>query len=107
QEVKDACQSFLDRGRETYGDYHMLSLDGAELTGLSHQVEDIAWDAKMDYDKVRNYVRQADSKPDDLPEKVSAGVSLKESGHPGSEAKPEPEPDKPRQGFFRRLFGKR
>ncbi|MBQ9592894.1 MAG: DUF4062 domain-containing protein, partial [Lachnospiraceae bacterium] len=36
QEVKVACQSFLDRGRETYGDYHMLSLDGAELTGLSH-----------------------------------------------------------------------
>ena len=57
ENVKEVCQRFLDRGSDVLRRFHMLSLDGAEITGLSHQLEDMAWDVELDFDKIRDFIQ--------------------------------------------------
>ena len=57
ENVKEVCQRFLDRGSDVLRRFRMLSLDGAEITGLSHQLEDMAWDVELDFDKIRDFIQ--------------------------------------------------
>ena len=56
-EIKEACKAYRDRDRNNIFSFlWTLTMDGADVTGLSHQIEDLADTSYDGYREILKYI---------------------------------------------------
>ena len=59
-EIKEACKKYRDRDRNNiFGALWAMTVDGADFTGLSHQIEDLAEEPNRGYHEILQYIESA------------------------------------------------